>query len=139
MSNVAGLYHPAIVRHARAPRRFGPLAQATTGCDVNRPCGDRLCVHLGLDDLAVGFEGEGCALSIAAASALCEAAHGQPRELARAIATAFLRALAGEAHVAPLPGDLPLFLVAAEFPARVGCVALASRVLLAALDKLPAR
>jgi nitrogen fixation NifU-like protein len=85
----------------------------------------------------VGFEGEGCALALAAASALCEVTQGLTPEAARAISARLIEALEAEIDLAaPLPGDLPHLLAVRAFPARVGCVRLAPTVLGEALAEL---
>lgn len=127
----AGLYQPVLMRHARRPARRGRLAPpAREAHGVNRPCGDRLLVSVAVDDVvrAIRFEGEGCALCLAAASALCDAIEGLPIAAARAVGEALTAAVrSGEGEVgADLPGDLAAFLPARAFPARHGCVTLAA-------------
>jgi nitrogen fixation NifU-like protein len=132
------LYDPVLMRHARKPYGLGRLEGAVTRCDTNRPCGDRVCFHVRPGPtLAVRFEGEGCALSIGAASALCEAVDGSSLVEARRIAQALLAAVADGAAWESLPGDLAHFAATRDFPARRGCVSLPSLVLLAALDDPP--
>lgn len=125
------LYDPVLMKHARKPYGFGGLQGARSACDTNRPCGDRVCFHV--HDMVVRFEGEGCALAIGAASALCEAVDGRQRDEAYAIASALLEVLNGTQPVMALVGDLAHFAATRDFPARRGCVSLASLVLCKAL------
>ncbi|MBL8788294.1 MAG: iron-sulfur cluster assembly scaffold protein [Deltaproteobacteria bacterium] len=137
MVDVRPLYDPVLVRHARAPRlRAPPPAGATTFDGLNRTCGDRVHLHLAGDPLVARFEGEGCALSLGAASALCEAIDSQSPAAALAIVQAYRDALNTPA-AAPAPpglaGDLAYFLAVRAFPARLPCVSLAADTLAAAL------
>ncbi len=138
---VAALYDPILVRHARSPYGRGPLAPAVTATGVNRPCGDRVHFHTHEVDgrLVVRFEGEGCALALGSASALCQAVDGQQPDVARAIAESFKAHLdesPSEATNPALQADLGHFLAVRAFPARRGCVRLAPDVLLDALNAL---
>lgn len=151
------LYDPVLVRHARKPYGFGRLeatAEAgTTACDTNRPCGDRICFHVAASGaeatLAVRFEGEGCALALGAASALCEAVDGRPLDEAQRVVSDFRQSLAAPADHSQgdeadptssrVLGDLAHFAQVRAFPARVACVTLGSAVLSFALDRLTPR
>jgi nitrogen fixation NifU-like protein len=135
-SSPESLYTPAVLAHARAPSRRGQVAGAThAGDGRNRPCGDTVQLTLAVADgrvAAIRFEAEGCALCLAATSALCDAVEGLPLADARAAAAALLHALEGAAapsDAAPPAGDLALFTPVAAFPARRGCVTLAASIL----------
>jgi nitrogen fixation NifU-like protein len=72
------LYRHTILDHARKPRNFGRLENAThTAEGINPLCGDKLRLYLCVDAndqiINVGFEGSGCAISVASASLLTEA------------------------------------------------------------------
>ncbi|HRE88933.1 MAG TPA: iron-sulfur cluster assembly scaffold protein [Myxococcota bacterium] len=142
------LYDPVLMKHAKTPYGFGRVerddrddgAGPVTACDTNRPCGDRVCFHVvaepGASTVRVRFEGEGCALAIGAASALCEAVDGRELVEARRIVSGFALALTDPAHDERVTGDLAHFARARAFPARVACVTLGSAVLSHALDRL---
>lgn len=71
------LYRELILDHARKPRNFRRLDDAThTAEGINPLCGDKLRLYLLIDanDTVVdaGFEGSGCAISMASASLLTE-------------------------------------------------------------------
>jgi nitrogen fixation protein NifU and related proteins len=70
------LYQDNILDHYHNPRHFGLLENPTHQAEALNPtCGDRLTVSLKVEDAtvrSVGFEGEGCAISIASASILYE-------------------------------------------------------------------
>jgi nitrogen fixation protein NifU and related proteins len=70
------LYSEVILEHFRHPRNFGSLMAPEVACEeVNPLCGDRIRIELkvrgGVIE-AARFSGDGCAISIAAASLLTE-------------------------------------------------------------------
>ncbi|MFT4035012.1 MAG: iron-sulfur cluster assembly scaffold protein [Patulibacter sp.] len=71
------LYRENILEHYKRPRNWQSLDPADlTAHDKNPSCGDELTITLRLDDAgkvsAVGFEGNGCAISTASASMASE-------------------------------------------------------------------
>ena len=81
------LYRELILEHARNPRHFHKLDDAThTAEGINPLCGDklRLYVRLGTDDIIqeATFEGSGCAISVASASMLTDLVTGLSKEQA---------------------------------------------------------
>ena len=71
------LYRELILDHARKPRNFKRLDNAThTAEGINPLCGDKLHLYLHVDAndriTDIGFEGSGCAISMASASLLTE-------------------------------------------------------------------
>lgn len=82
------LYRELILDHARAPRNFRrPDGEdVVTAEGINPLCGDRLRLHVALAEgriRDVGFEGTGCAISMASASLLTEAVRGLDEAAAR--------------------------------------------------------
>lgn len=77
------LYHEQILEHYRQPLNFSLLDQPSYQREEWNPtCGDKFTfsIHVtaaGIID-QVGFSGEGCAISTAAASLLSEAIKGKP-------------------------------------------------------------
>jgi nitrogen fixation protein NifU and related proteins len=78
------LYHDHLLDHYEQPRCYGRLdqAEATFG-DTNPGCGDAIRIDVRLSDdsstiAAIGFTGDGCVISQAAASMLLEAVQGRP-------------------------------------------------------------
>jgi len=131
------LYDAALMRHARSPTRRGRLAAAAThhADGRNRPCGDTITLEVRVADdhiEAIRFEGEGCALSMAAASALCDTVEGATLAEARR-AIDGLRAVMGSAPGrevgGELVGELTVLTSAQSFPSRHGCVLLAAEIL----------
>lgn len=76
------LYHDTIMDYYRNPRHFGcSKFKASASSSTHNPsCGDaikmKIYIHKG-KITRICFEGEGCALSIAAASLLCEYTKGK--------------------------------------------------------------
>lgn len=131
------LYRELILDHFRRPRHRGSVSDATGTLDADNPlCGDEL--HLSwrmdgdrLDEIA--FSGQGCSISLAAASMLCEAVFGAPR--AEAVATLRrYRSMLVEAGSGEDLGDLEALQGVAAYPMRIKCATLAANAILQALD-----
>ena len=73
---VAAIYSEIILDHFRNPRNYGSLPSPNVAFeDVNPLCGDRIRIELQVRDgviEAARFKGDGCAISLAAASILTE-------------------------------------------------------------------
>ncbi len=148
MSNVApiatddvrDLYRELILDHARKPRHFGKLEQATHSAEgINPLCGDKLRLYLELDDSGVirdaAFEGSGCAISVASASLLTDTVIGLP--VADAVdwfenVTASLTGSGADSSVDL--GKLRALEGVREFPSRVKCATLSWHALHSALE-----
>ena len=138
------LYQELILDHGRKPRNFRRLEDATTQARGDNPmCGDRMELQLKLADGVVadaGFQGRGCAISMASASLMTETVKGKTLAQAHALSDRF-RALAMTGSCPECGADLaeemerlqPLAGVH-EFPSRVKCATLAWHTLNAALD-----
>lgn len=135
------LYRELILDHARNPRGFGSLDDATHAANgVNPLCGDklRLFLRVGPDERIedAHFDGSGCAISVASASLLTETVSG----LYTAQALDYVAALAGTLNgTAPKSteaelGKLRALLGVRDYPSRVKCATLAWHTLRAALD-----
>ncbi len=137
------LYRELILDHARSPRRFGRLENATHTADgINPLCGDKLKLYLQVDadrriqDLS--FEGSGCAISVASASLLTDTVVGLPVDEAEAFFDVITRRLT-EGRVTDVEGididKLKALDGVREFPARVKCATLAWHALHSALNR----
>jgi len=150
--DIRDLYRELILDHARAPRHFGRLDNATHWAQgINPLCGDKLTLYLNVDAdniiRATGFEGSGCAISMASASLLTDTVQGLPVDKAEAIFSAVTGRLTsaasgGEASVkagleAPL-SKLHALDGVREFPSRVKCATLAWQALHSALSNTAA-
>ena len=141
------LYRELILDHAKNPRHFGSLDQAThTAEGVNPLCGDKLKVYftIGEDDRIsdARFEGSGCAISVASASLLTDTVIGLSTDRALAYFRTMVERLAqrkSEGRQGDVPlGDIDLGKLRAlegvkDFPSRVKCATLAWHALNSAL------
>lgn len=140
------LYRELILDHARNPRHFGSLDDAThTAEGVNPLCGDKLKVYFTIGDDRIEdarFEGSGCAISVASASLLTDTVIGLSPDRALAYFRTMVERLAqrrsGEADGGEPLTDTDLGKLRAlegvkEFPSRVKCATLAWHALNSAL------
>lgn len=81
MSALRELYQEVILDHGKSPRNFGKPEQVTSESNGHNPlCGDTVTIYLKVKDNIVedvGFEGRGCAISIASASMMTEILRGK--------------------------------------------------------------
>ena len=111
------LYSDVLLDHFRHPRNFGSLAEPNISNEQFNPlCGDRIRIELKLEESTVRearFKGDGCAISIAAASLLTEIVAG--KDIAQ------LGDISDEQMLAALKSDIK--------PARRQCALLALQAL----------
>lgn len=142
MNELKELYQEVIFDHNRNPRHFGKLDHASCHAEGFNPlCGDKVSVYLRLDDRGViedvGFDGSGCAISVATASLMSETLVGKTRAEAEALFERFHSMMMGEgagSDAAEL-GKLEVLSGVKEFPSRIKCATLAWHTLLAALKE----
>jgi nitrogen fixation NifU-like protein len=136
------LYRELILDHARKPRNFRRLEQAThTAEGINPLCGDKLRLYLIVNDAEtladVGFEGSGCAISMASASLMTETVTEMTVADAEACCNVVTSRLTGDA-TASTAFDLSKLRAldgVREHPSRVKCATLAWHALRAALNQ----
>lgn len=133
------LYEAMILEHNRHPRHYpeNPPGADHHAHGFNPLCNDEIEVHLKVTDgviEAAGFEGAGCAVSVASASMMMEAIQGKRVD---EVIELFNRVHAMLAEDGPAEGVGKLKVLAGvkEFPMRVKCATLAWHTLLAALEK----
>ncbi len=139
------LYREVILDHARKPRNFGRLDDAThTAEGINPLCGDKLRLYLIVDAeqtvVSVGFEGSGCAISMASASLLTETVTRLSVEDADACFRTVTQRLTQANDGASATQETDLSRLRAldgvrEYPSRVKCATLAWHALHAALKQ----
>ena len=121
---MAALYSDILLDHFRNPRNYGDLDTPDVSYENFNPlCGDRIRIELRLVEATIAvarFKGDGCAISIAAASLLTETITGAP--------VAEAASLTDDRLIAALQSDIQ--------PARIQCATLALEALRAALKKL---
>lgn len=107
---MAVLYSEKLLDHFRRPRNYGALTAPDISYESFNPlCGDRIRIELKLENKLVKearFRGDGCAISIAAASLLTELLTG--REIQETVSN--------EELIAALESDIK--------PARIQCALL---------------
>lgn len=142
MTDLRDLYQEVILDHSKQPRNF----RRPDGCNHeakgdNPLCGDKVTVFLTIKDgkvADVGFQGRGCAISVASASLMTEIIKGKTEAEAREVFGRFHDAMTGRSacHGAAA-GELDKLTVLSgvrEYPMRVKCATLSWHTLMAALD-----
>jgi nitrogen fixation NifU-like protein len=137
MSDLDALYQDLLLSHSRKPRNFGALAAPSHRGRADNPvCGDQFEVSAAVSGdriAAIGFEGAGCAISMASASLMSIAVCGRTAGDFADLSARFVRLLEGDAAGAGELGDLGAFAGVARFPVRIKCARLAWQALAAAL------
>jgi nitrogen fixation NifU-like protein len=127
------LYQQAILDHNRRPRNFRALEGARTAEGHNPLCGDRFTVYVRVEDGVVtdaGFQGTGCAISIASASLMTESVTGKPVADVTALFDRLQRMLmAPPGSPVEQLGALTALAGVRQFPIRVKCAILAWQAL----------
>jgi nitrogen fixation NifU-like protein len=143
MSDLRELYQEVILDHSRQPRNFRRPDHAPREAKGETPlCGDKVAVFLTIEDgkvADVGFQGRGCAISMASASLMTEIVKGKSEAEARALFESFHDEMTGKSacHGAAA-GELDKLTVLSgvrEYPMRVKCATLSWHTLMAALNK----
>jgi len=142
MSDLRELYQEVILDHSRQPRNFRRPEHANHEAKGDNPlCGDKVTVFLTIEDgkvVDVGFQGRGCAISMASASLMTEIIKSKTEEEARALFESFHDEMTGKStcHGAAA-GELDKLTVLSgvrDYPMRVKCATLSWHTLMAALD-----
>lgn len=137
--DLQSLYRQIVLDHSRHPRNQRRLEHADREAEGHNPlCGDKIRVYArlagdGLRDVA--FEASGCAICLASASLMTEAARGRTLPEVRALAGQFENAL--ESGGGNLAGDLAALAGVSQYPSRIRCATLPWKALIAALDASP--
>ncbi|WP_054859962.1 Fe-S cluster assembly sulfur transfer protein SufU [Gracilibacillus sp. JCM 18860] len=130
-NNLDTLYRQVIMDHYKNPRNRGSLDNGSVTIDMNNPtCGDRIELHLQIDDGIVQdakFEGgEGCSISMSSASMMTQAIKGKKVEDALKMSSIFSDMMLGEdvEEVDFDLGDIEALQGVSKFPARIKCATL---------------
>ncbi|WP_130472115.1 Fe-S cluster assembly sulfur transfer protein SufU [Candidatus Magnetaquicoccus inordinatus] len=138
------LYEDTILDHNRNPFHYMFLPQNSNhkAYGFNPLCGDEFTINLRIADGVIqeaGFEGVGCAISVASTSMMIEVLEGLNMMEATALAQRMMAFFHGEvtsSHDAELPpGQLALLGGVFDHPERIKCANLAWFILHAALQK----
>ena len=141
-SETQDLYRELILDHSRNPRHFGKLKNATHTADgINPLCGDKLKIYVcvGAEGCieSTGFEGSGCAISVASASLMTGTVTGLHVDKAEACCMEVTRRLTSgnKNELAGIDLDkLRALDGVRHYPSRVKCATLAWHALHAALN-----
>ena len=144
MSDLRDLYQEVILDHNRRPRNFQRPPHANREAKGDNPlCGDKVSVFLEVEDgriKDVGFQGRGCAISMASASLMTEMVKGKTVEETRRLFHRFHEVVTGQGD-----GDesvdlekLSVLSGVREYPMRVKCATLSWHTLAAAIDSAQA-
>ena len=95
------LYREMIQDHYRHPRNKVALSPEEQGAVLDNPsCGDRVALKIDWDEnetiKSIGFDGEGCSISMASASMLTEILSGKSRKEALETASKIHKIFRGE-------------------------------------------
>jgi nitrogen fixation NifU-like protein len=137
-NELRSLYEEVILEHNRHPRHYpeNPPGSNHHAHGFNPLCNDEVSVHLKVEGdviAKVGFEGAGCAVSMASASMMTEAVQGKTLQEVREL-FARVRGMLAEDGPAEGVGKLRVLAGVKEFPMRVKCATLAWHTLQAALE-----
>lgn len=138
MSDLRVLYEQMILDHNRKPCNFQrkPEGANRHAYGYNPLCGDEFTVNLTVEDgiiKDVGFEGAGCAISMASCSLMTESIKGKTLEEAETLFQGVRNLLTQEGEVGEL-GKLQVLSGVRDYPSRVKCATLAWHTLQAALE-----
>ncbi|MHC4955074.1 MAG: Fe-S cluster assembly sulfur transfer protein SufU [Planctomycetota bacterium] len=138
MSNLRELYQQVILDHNRSPKNFRAIEPCAHEADGFNPlCGDKVHIYVAVEDdkiTDIAFQGEGCAISTAAASMMTQALTGKTLAEAQAIFENYQKMVMGEDGDVSALGKLAVFEGVREFPMRVKCATLAWHTMKAALE-----
>lgn len=142
MSDLRDLYQEVILDHNRRPRNFQRPAHANCEAQGDNPlCGDKVSVFLEVEDgriKDVGFQGRGCAISMASASLMTEMVKGRTVVEARDLFRRFHELVTGKGDAGE-GVDLDKLAVLSgvrDYPMRVKCATLSWHTLAAAMDRM---
>ncbi len=148
--DLRSLYQEVILDHAKHPRNARFVEHHTCKAQGNNPmCGDKVTVTANVSDAGVledvGFDGKGCAISIASASMMTEALKGQNVADAKKLFDAVHDLCTGKREADAVKAALPAEAAASvdklaslsgvrQFPVRVKCATLPWHALMSCLD-----
>ncbi|MBT3171867.1 MAG: SUF system NifU family Fe-S cluster assembly protein [Rhodospirillaceae bacterium] len=147
MSALRELYQEVILDHGKTPRNFGKPEHVTSESNGHNPlCGDTVTIYLEVKEGIVedvGFEGRGCAISIASASMMTEVLRGKSVKEIGAMFKRFHHLVTDDdadtegGFAGDFGGEdfekLTVLSGVKEFPMRVKCATLAWHTMQAAL------
>lgn len=146
MSDLRDLYQQVIIEHSKHPRNFCVCEHATHIQEGYNPlCGDRIKLYVDAENnkiVDISFQGQGCAISMSAASLMTEIVKGKTIDEALEIFSRFQQLVTTPIgseeekvlnEVLTKLGKLAVFSGVREFPLRIKCATLPWHALKAAL------
>ena len=130
-NNLDALYRQVIMDHYKNPRNKGVLEEGSLTVNMNNPtCGDRIQLTMKIEEGTVvdaKFEGEGCSISMSAASMMTQAIKGKKLADALKLSKVFSDMMQGKEYdEEDLDlGDIEALQGVSKFPARIKCATLA--------------
>jgi len=126
------LYREVILEHARRPRNFGDMPEATCHIHGDNPtCGDEVTLHVKFGDHNdiedAKFTGSGCSICMASASLMTQKIKKKPKAEAADLWKRFYALLTSDQETTELDdtlGDLQALQGVRKFPMRVKCATL---------------
>lgn len=141
LSRLEQLYRHVILDHSNHPRHKGfSKMQPNQVIEMNNPtCGDVIELQVFINDeqriFDVRFEGQGCSISMASASMMCEVMIGKSVAQAEQLVREFSELIQGKAITNEQLQDALLLAGVSKFPARMKCATLAWKALERALQQ----
>ena len=135
MREIQSKYREELLERNLNPLNFERKIEANmTKTLVNHSCGDELVVSLEIKDgkiLEGSFSGIGCAISKVSADMMIDAIRGKNLEEARELMQGFFDLVMGvlSEKAQKIGGELEVFSMIQNMPARVKCAKLAWRIL----------
>ena len=135
MREIQSKYREELLEWNLNPLNFERKIEANlTRTLVNHSCGDELVVSLEIKDGRISegsFSGVGCAISKVSADMMIDAIRGKTLEEARELMYGFFDLVMGVSNekAQKIRGELEIFSMIENMPARVKCAKLAWRIL----------
>jgi nitrogen fixation NifU-like protein len=136
-SRASELYQRTILDHYKNPRHYGSLDSPQWQAKGHNPiCGDIVDISAKAADnrLHVGFESQSCALCQASASIMCQALQGRSFEEGSSLVILYLNCILSKGNDPKISEEATLLLASQDFPARLKCVVLPWKTMLAAIS-----
>ncbi|MCY3543918.1 MAG: SUF system NifU family Fe-S cluster assembly protein [Chloroflexi bacterium] len=132
LGRIDDLYRDAILDHRRNPRNHEPLSSPDiVGEAINPFCGDEIHLQMNIDAdrrvIAVGLQGEGCSIVIAAGSILAEAVQGKDFDEIDTLVALYRKMMQGDTEAEEAlfhEGDLANLAGVRDYPIRIKCALL---------------
>lgn len=139
LSRLDSLYMAVVSDHSKSPHHHGIL-EGVEAIQLNNPtCGDVIALTVKfdgdvIDDIA--FAGEGCTISTASSSMMCDAVIGKTKEDALELASVFSEMVQGQTDSRQKDlGDAAFMAGVSKFPQRIKCATLSWNALKKAIER----